>query len=125
MTKRIIIIALVLTLGACKKIEQSGVMINIENQTNFTLDSVKLYYDTSSYNYGTILPDEKTEYVLFESMLDGAAVIADSANKKIFAGHLIPPNYYPLPVLAAGKYTLNIFPDSAQFYRYGAEFVKN
>jgi hypothetical protein len=125
MTRFITIIVFVCILSACKKSEPSGVIINVENQTSFTLDSVKLSYDTSNYNYGTILPGKSTEYIFFKSMPDGPAATADSANKKIFAGHLIPPNSHPLPMLANGKYTLQIFPDSTLFYLYGAKFIKN
>ncbi len=125
MARLIVIIVLIAGLYSCKKNEAPGVMISIANNTSFTLDSVKLVYDFSNYNYGTILPGQHTEYVLFKSMPDGAAVTADSAMIKIFAGHLIPPNSNPLPMLASGKYTLQIFPDSTLFYRYGAEFIKN
>lgn len=125
MKRFITIIVIVSILSACKKSEPFGVMINVENQTSFTLDSVKLFYDTSNYNYGTILPGRSTQYILFKSMPDGPAATADSINKKIFAGHLIPPNSYPLPMLANGKYTLEIFPDSTLFYLYGAKFIKN
>jgi hypothetical protein len=125
MRKFITIIVFVFILNSCKKSERSGVVINVENHTGFTLDSVKLFYDTSNYDYGTILPGKNTEYIFFKSMPNGPAATADSANKKIFAGHLIPPNSYPLPMLANGKYTLQIFPDSALFYLYGAEFVRN
>lgn len=100
-------------------------MINVENITGFTLESVKLFYDTSKYDYGTILPAKNTEYIFFKSIPDGPAATADSANKKIFAGHIIPPNSYQLPMLASGKYTLQIFPDSTLFYLYGAKFIKN
>lgn len=125
MKRFITIIVIVSILSACKKSEPFGVMINVENQTSFTLDSVKLFYDTSNYNYGTILPGRSTQYIFFKSMPDGPAATADSTNKKIFAGHLIPPNSYPLPMLANGKYTLEIFPDSTLFYLYGAKFIKN
>jgi hypothetical protein len=63
--------------------------------------------------------------MFFKSMPDGPAATADSANKKIIAGHLIPPNSYPTPMLTNGKYTLQIFPDSTLFYLYGASFIKN
>ena len=125
MTRLIIIIFLVVALNSCKKNEPTGVMIRVENNTNFRLDSVRLVYDSSNYNYGTILPGKNTEYSFFKFMPDGPAASADSAEKDIFAGHLIPPNSYPLPMLADGKYTLQIFPDSTLFYLYGAKFIKN
>lgn len=125
MTRLIVIVFFVIALNSCKKNEPTGVMINVENNTSFTLDSVKLVYDTSNYNYGTILPVKNTEYIFFKSMPDGPAASADSAKKKIFAGHLIPPNSYPFPMLANGKYTLQIFPDPTLFYLYGAKFIKN
>ena len=122
---KFIFIIVCISLCACKKSPPSGVMINVENLTSFTLDNVRLSYDTSNYDYGTILPGKSTEYIFFKSMPDGPAATADSANKKIFAGHLIPPNSYPTPMLADGKYTLQIFPDSTLFYLYGAKFIKN
>jgi len=125
MTRFILIIVFVFILSACKKGALPGVMINVENNTSFTLDSVKLVYDTSNYDYGEIFPGKNTEYIFFKSMPDGPAATADSAAKKIFAGHLIPPNSNPLPMLASGKYTLQIFPDSTLFYHYGAKFIKN
>lgn len=126
MTKFFLIIVFAsIILCACKKSMPSGVMISIENDLGFTLDSVKLYYDTSNYKYGTVLPGKNTAYFSFKSMPDGPAATADSANKKLFAGHIIPPNSYPLQMLASGKYTLQIFPDSTLFYLYGAKFIKN
>ena len=125
MPKLIVIVFFVIALNSCKKSEPTGVMINVQNNTSFTLDSVKLVYDTSNYDYGEIFPGKNTEYIFFKSMPDGPAATADSAAKKIFAGHLIPPNSNPLPMLASGKYTLQIFPDSTLFYHYGAKFIKN
>ncbi len=128
MTRSILIIILffAIELSSCKKrSEPAGIMINIQNNTSFRLDSVKLFYDTSNHDYGTILSSKKTEFFFFESMPDGPAASADSATKKIFAGHLIPPNSYPLPMLESGKYTLQIFPDSTLFYHYGAKFIRN
>jgi hypothetical protein len=58
-------------------------------------------------------------------MPDAPVAMADLANKKILAGRLIPPNSYPYPNLANGKYTLQIFPDSTLFYFYNAKFIKN
>jgi hypothetical protein len=120
-----LIILLSVILSSCKKDEPTGVMISIENNTSFTLHSVKLVYDTTNYNFGTILSGRATGYVFFKSIPDGPAATADSANKKILAGHFIPPNSYPTPTLANGKYTLEIFPDSTLFYLYGAKFIKN
>ena len=100
-------------------------MIRIENNINFKLDSVRLLYDTTNYNYGTLLPNQTTAYVYFTSMPEVPAAIADSASKKILAGHLIPPNSYYNLNLVNGKYTLQIFPDSTLFYHYGAKFLKN
>lgn len=125
MKKFIFIFFFVIALSSCKKNEPTGVMIRIENNTSFALDSVKLVYDTTNYNYGIILPGKISEYIFFESMPDAPAARADSANKKILAGHFIPPNSYPYSILANGKYTLQIFPDSTLFYFYGAKFIKN
>jgi len=58
-------------------------------------------------------------------MPDGPAITDDSSNKKILAGHLIPSNSYPPPILTNGKYTLEIFPDATLFYHYGAKYIKN
>ncbi len=109
----------------CRKNMQSGVTIRIENSTNFTLDSVMLYYDTTNYNYGTIMPNQTSQYVYFKSMPNGAAAMADTANTRILTGHLIPPNTIPIPILANGKYTLQIFPDSAFLYHYDAKFIRD
>ena len=125
MTKLIIILIILIALNSCKKSAPAGVMISIENNTSFTLDSVKLVYDTSNHNYGTILPGKITGYIFFKYMPDGEAAMADSANKLLFAGHLIPPNTHPLPLLVNGKYMLQIFPDSTSAYRYGAKYIKN
>lgn len=125
MTRFILICFFVIASFGCKKNVPAGVMISIENNTSFTFDSVRLFYDTTNYNYGTILPNQTTQYVFFKSMPDGPAVKADSANKKIMAGRLIPNNSYPNPMLANGKYTLQIFPDSALFYHYNAKFIRN
>jgi hypothetical protein len=125
MTKFTLISLFIIALYSCKKSEPSGVMISIENNTNFTLESAQLVYDTTNYNYGTILPGQATGYIFFKSMPDAPAARADSANKKIIAGLFIPPNSYPTPILANGKYTLQIFPDSTLFYHYNARFIKN
>ncbi len=125
MTKFIIICCFVIVSFSCKKNAPTGVMISIENNTGFTLDNVKLVYDTTDHNYGTILPNQTTQYVFFKSLPDAPAARADSANKKIMAGHFIPPNSYPTPMLANGKYTLQIFPNSVLFYHYDAKFIKN
>ena len=124
--RRIIFISfLIITLVSCKKSKPEGVMIGIENLTSFTLDSVKLVYDTSNYNYGTILPGKATAFIFFKSMPEIPAAMFDSGNKKIFAGHLVPPNAYYNANLVNGKYTLQVFPDSTLFYLYGAKFIKN
>ena len=65
MTKFIFIFFFVIALSSCKKSEPTGVRISIENNTSFALDSVKLVYDTTNYNYGTILPGKATEYIFF------------------------------------------------------------
>ena len=100
-------------------------MISIENSTSVTLDSVKLFYDTSNYNYGTILPHKATGYVFFKTMPDAPATVANSGSRKTFAGHFYPPNLYSYPLLSNGKYTLQIFTDSTLFYLYNAKFIKN
>lgn len=124
--KNIILISfLITTLLSCKKSKPAGVMISIENLTGSTLDSVKLLYDTTNYNYGNILPSKASAFIFFKSMPEVPAAVFDSINKKIFAGHLIPPNSYYNPNLANGKYTLQVFPDSTLFYHYGAKFIKN
>ena len=117
----------VITMVSCKKKEPkpNGVMIRVENLLSFNLDSVKLVYDTSHYDFGTILSGNATIYVFFKSMPDGPAITADSSDKKILAGHFIPPNSYPTPILTNGKYTLEIFPDSTLFYHYGAKYIEN
>jgi hypothetical protein len=125
MTRLILISFLIITLSSCHKSKPAGVMISIENLTSFTLDSVKLLYDTTNYNYGTILPNKATAFIFFKSMPEVPAAMFDSGNKKIFAGHLIPPNAYYNLNLANGKYTLQVFPDSTLFYLYGAKFIKN
>lgn len=124
MTKFTLISLFIVALYSCKKSEPSGVMISIENNTNFTLESAQLIYDTTNYNYGTILPGQATGYIFFKSMPDTPAARADSANKKIIAGHFIPPNSYPTPILANGKYTLQIFPDSTLFYHLQCKVYK-
>ncbi|HEY5405992.1 MAG TPA: hypothetical protein VIJ92_02855 [Ginsengibacter sp.] len=125
MTRLNIIFLFLIALASCKKSEPAGVMIRIENNTNFTIDSVKLLYDTTNYNYGTILSNQTTAYVYFKSMPEIPAAMADSANKRILAGQLVPPDAYYNANLANGKYTLQIFPDSTLFYLYGAKFIKN
>lgn len=117
-----------ITFSACKKSEPNGVMISIENNTSFTLDSVQLVFDPSHYNFGTILSGKATGYMFFKSMVLVPAVTADSANKKIFAGQMFPPppfNSTPYVDLANGKYTLEMFPDTTLFYHYQAKFIKN
>ena len=125
MTRLILIFLFVITLVSCKKSEPTGVMISIENNTSFTLDSVKLVYDATNYNFGTILSGKATGFIFFKSMPNAPLAMADSLNKKILAGHFIPPNLSSYPILANGKYTLQIFPDSTLFYYYGAKFIKN
>ncbi len=125
MTRFFIICFFVMASFGCRKNMQSGVIIRIENSTNFILDSVILYYDTTNYNYGTIMPNQTSQYVYFKSMPNGPAAMADTANTKILTGHLIPPNTIPIPILANGKYTLQIFPDSTFLYHYDAKFIKD
>ena len=116
---------MVIALASCKKSGPDGVMISVENSTSFALDSVKLFYDTSNYNYGTILPGKTTAYNFFRSISEAPVALVVLGNKKILAGRLIPPNTYNYPILANGKYTLQIFPDSTMFYFYNAKFIKN
>ena len=125
MTRFILLSLLIIAIYGCRKSEPTGVMISIENNTSFTLDNVKLVYDTTNYNFGTILPGKATRYIFFKYLPDAPAATADSANKKILAGHFIPPNSYPYSILANGKYTLQIFPDSTLFFLYNAKFIKN
>lgn len=129
MNRPFIICFLLIGLFGCKKNGTSGVTpgvtIRIENSTTFTLDSVTLYYDTSSFNYGTIPPNQTSQYTYFKSMPDGPAANADIANTKILTGHLIPPNTIPIPMLAGGKYTLQIFSDSTFLYHLDAKFIKD
>ena len=110
---------------SCKKSKPEGVTISIENLTSIRLDSVKLLYDTTNYNYGTIFPGKSTAFIFFKSMPEVPAAMFDLINKKIFAGHLVPPNAYYNANLANGKYILQIFPDSTLFQLYGAKFIKN
>lgn len=124
MVKYLFILFLLIAQVSCKKSETDGVMISIENNTGFTLDSVKLFYDTTNYNYGTILPGKTSALVFFKSMSDAPAIKADSMNNELLAGYLIPPNSYSNTNLANGKYVLQIFPDSRLFYRYGAKYIK-
>lgn len=116
---------MVFSFGNCKKNEFNGVMININNSTNSTLDSVQLVYDISHYSYGTILPGKTTEFKFFESMPDDPAASAYLGTKKILAGPIFPPNSYSYPKLANGTYTLLIFPDSTFPYGFNAKFIKN
>ena len=125
MTRFFIICFFVTASFSCRKNTPSGVTIRIENSTSFILDSVILYYDTSNYNYGTIMPNQTTQYVYFNSMPNGPAAMADTVNTKILIGHLIPPNTIPTPMLASGKYTLQMFPDSTFLYHYDAKFIRD
>ncbi len=121
----ILIAVVVFTLVSCKKSEPGGVMVRIENSTTYTLDSLKLRYDTSNYNYGTILSGNISSYHLFKTMSDDPAVLGKSGNNIFIAGPIIPPNSYPNSTLSNGKYTLKIFPDSSLFYGYNAKFIKD
>jgi hypothetical protein len=125
MARYVLIYVLVIALVSCKKSEPDGVMINVENFTSSTLDSVKLFYDTSNYNYGTVLPGKTTAYIFFKNISETPVAIVILGNKKILAGRLMPPNTYNYPTLTNGKYTLQIFPDSTLFYFYNAKFIKN
>jgi len=80
MTRLILIAFLIITLGSCKKNEPEGVTISIENLTSFTLDSVRLLYDATNYNYGTILPGKATAFIFFKSMPEIPAAMFDSVN---------------------------------------------
>jgi hypothetical protein len=100
-------------------------MIRVENSTTVTLDRVKLAYDVTKHDYGTILPGKVTTYIFFKSLPNTPAALADSAGKTIFAGLLIPPNSYPTSMLAHGRYTLNIFPDLTLFGHYNAQYSKD
>lgn len=115
---------LVAVTGGCKKNEQNGVMIRVENLAGFTLDRVRLLYDPGNNDYGSILPGKTTGYIFFESMPNAPAATADSAGVAILAGRLIP-NSYDNPGLAFGKYTLQIFPDNTLPSRYNANYLKN
>ena len=125
MTRLILISLLIITLVSCKKSKPEGVTISIENLTSFTLDSVKLFFDTTNYNYGTILSGKATAFIFFKSIPEHPAAMFDSVNKKIFAGYPIPIDEYHNANLANGKYTLQVFPDSTLYYLYGAKFIKN
>ena len=125
MARFIIISFIKVEFYSCKKSVSNGVLINIENNSTFTIDHVKLVYDTTHDNFGTILPGLATPYIFFKSLPDAPAAFADSANKRIFARHIIPPNVNPFPVRKNGKYTLQIFPDPTLFYHYNARIIKN
>lgn len=118
--------ALVLTMMSCQKSKyEGGILIRIENATSITLDSVRLRYDTSYYNFGTLEPENVTKYQIFKSMPDDPSALAKTGNNTFMAGPVIPPNSYPIPMLSSGKYTLKIFPDSALFFGFNASFIKN
>ena len=124
--KLFLVIFLVTIVGSgCKKDVTVGIMINIKNSSKYTLDSVKLVYDTTNFNYGTISPDETIEYHFFKSMPTDPAAIVYLNNKRLYAGPLIPPNTYSMPNLKNGKYTLQIIPDSDFVSGFNARFLKN
>lgn len=122
----ILFVVLVLTMISCKKREsETGVMIRIDNSTSIVLDSLKLRYDTSNYNYGTLEPDSVTGYHFFKSMPDDPSALGKTGNNIFMAGPIIPPNSYNIPMLSPGKYTLKIFPDSALSFGFNAKYLKD
>jgi hypothetical protein len=117
---------LVLTMMSCKKREgEAGIMIRIENSTSIILDSLRLRYDTSNYNYGTLEPDSITGYHFFKSMPDDPSALAKTGNNIFMTGPIIPPNTYYIPMLSPGEYTLKIFPDSALSFGFNAKYLKD
>lgn len=117
---------LVLTMMSCKKSEnEEGLMIRIENSTPITLDSLRLRYDTSYYNYGTLEPDSVTGYHSFKSMPDDPSALGKTGNNIFMAGPIIPPNSYSIPMLSPGEYTLKIFPDSTLSFGFNAKYIKD
>lgn len=130
-TKIIFILSIWCIAAACKKNETSpsaienDVYIRIENETNITLDSVKLLYDTSNYNYGSVFTGKITTYHFFKKIPDYADASVIVNNMKIMAGLVVPPNSYPTPYLKNGNYTLQIFRDAISFSGYDARFIKN
>lgn len=117
---------LVLTIMSCKKHEdEGGIMIRIKNSTSTMLDSLRLRYDTSNYNYGTLKPDSVSGYHFFKSMSDDPSALGKTGNNVFMAGPIIPPNTYSFPMLSPGEYTLKIFPDSALFFGFNARYIKD
>lgn len=117
---------LVLTMMSCKKREdEAGITIRIENSTSIILDSLRLRYDTSNYNYGTLEPGSVTAYHFFKSMPDDPSALAKTGNNIFMAGPIIPPNTYYISMLSSGEYTLKIFPDSALFFGFNAKYLKD
>ena len=117
---------LVLTMMSCKKREdEAGIIIRIGNSTSMILDSLRLRYDTSNYNYGTLEPDRVTGYHFFKSMPDDPSALAKTGNNIFMAGPIIPPNTYYIPMLSPGEYTLKIFPDSALSFGFNAKYLKD
>ena len=121
----ILITVLILTMMSCKKrVDEGGVMIRIENSTFITIDSVRLRYDVSNYNFGILKPDSISGYHFFKSMPDDPSALGKTGNNIFMAGPIIPPNTYPIPMLSAGKYMLKILPDSALFFSFNAKYIK-
>lgn len=117
---------LALTMMSCKKREDyGGIMIRIENSTSITLDSLRLRYDTSKYNYGTLEPESVTGYHFFKSMPDDPSALGKTGNNFFMAGPIIPPNTYSIPMLSPGEYTLKIYPDSALSFGFNARYLKD
>jgi hypothetical protein len=122
----ILIITLAIAFEGCKKNESSdGVMIRIENSTSNTYDSMRLLYDTTNYNFGTIQANSFTDYHFLKSLADAPAVKAKSGNNNLIIGPIYPPNTYSYHMLANGKYTLLIFPDPGFLNGFTAKFIKD
>jgi hypothetical protein len=112
--------------SSCRKnVPTARVTIRIKNTTTLTLNDVKLTYDATSYNYGSLSPNNISAYQTFNQIADDPAIEAKSGGDNFHAGPLIPPNTHPIPLLGNGKYTLEIFTDTSLFFGYNARYVKN
>jgi hypothetical protein len=110
----------IVTIQACTKPKNGLLQLRVKNSTtiNFTNAS------TAGAEFGSINAGAVTGYKNFDQIVAYPGANFISGNDTTYAGSLYCGTP-PLPYLENGKYTLEIFADTASFTGFNSNFIKD
>jgi hypothetical protein len=110
----------IVTIQACTKPKNGLLQLRVKNSTtiNFTNAS------TAGAEFGSINAGAVTNYKNFDQIVAMPGANFVSGKDTTYAGSLYCGTP-PLPYLENGKYTLEIFADTASFTGYNSNFIKD